>query len=262
MKIKRILFYLREFFFPAGCALCGVTLTSMDETWYGLCGSCRNDMLLCGGEEESCDLCGRPLISEKGRCLSCRNGEDRHFDRVITLYPYTGKYRKLLAAYKFNKNLAVGCFLAERIRESVRRLNITEDFVMVPVPPRPGKIRKTGWDQIEYLAKLLARGQAKEGKKFYVAVNNFRSKKHIATSAENIRVSRCLKRLPSISQKKLNREDRRKNLKGRILLTRTPPKTAIVFDDVITTGSTLDACAAVLKAGGAEKVYGICLFYD
>jgi predicted amidophosphoribosyltransferase len=75
-------------------------------------------------------------------------------------------------------------------------------------------------------------------------------------------VFRCLKRLPSTSQKKLNREDRQKNLKGRILLARRPPPNVIVFDDVITTGSTLDACAAALKTGGAVKVYGLCLFYD
>jgi predicted amidophosphoribosyltransferase len=102
------------------------------------------------------------------------------------------------------------------------------------VPPRPGKIKKTGWDQIEYLAALL----------------------------EKLSIRRCLKRLPSKSQKELNRENRISNLKGRIILTGTPPETAVLIDDVITTGSTMDTCAEVLKTGGAKRVYGICLFYS
>jgi predicted amidophosphoribosyltransferase len=74
-------------------------------------------------------------------------------------------------------------------------------------------------------------------------------------------VNRCLKRLPSKSQKLLNREERLANLKGRIRCVKKPPETAILFDDVITTGATVDACAAVLLEAGAKEVYAVCLFY-
>jgi predicted amidophosphoribosyltransferase len=89
---------------------------------------------------------------------------------------------------------------------------------------------------VEYLARLLGR--------------------------EGLPVYRCLKRLPSRSQKRLNREERLRNLRDRFVLTRPAPATAILFDDVITTGATLEACAGALKNGGTEKVYSVCLFYD
>jgi ComF family protein len=242
MKIAKLIFSIREFFFPRGCALCGASLLDAEETWYGLCRDCRLSL-----QEETgprCSLCGRPLISEIDRCLPCRNGEERSCDRIAVIFPYTGQYRKLLGAYKFGKNLALGHFLEEKLREGIGRLTahgppgalLPPEYVLCPAPPRPGKIRKTGWDQVEYLAKLL------EGDKQPVR--------------------RCLKRLPSHSQKTLDREHRLTNLKGRFVAVKKIPKEVILFDDVVTTGATLEACAAALKAAGAEKVYGICLFYD
>jgi predicted amidophosphoribosyltransferase len=37
------------------------------------------------------------------------------------------------------------------------------------------------------------------------------------------------------------------------------PKTVIIIDDIISTGSTLDACAKILKSAGVERVYGVCI---
>jgi ComF family protein len=156
------------------------------------------------------------------------------------LFPYTGKYRRLLSAYKFGKNPAVGNFLAEKIAEAAA--DFPPEAQIVPVPPRPGKIHTTGWDQVEYLARLLERSGG--------------------GAVHRLTISRCLKRMPSKSQKELGRENRRSNLRGRIASIRQAPRIAVVLDDVMTTGSTLDACAAALKEAGAQTVYGLCLFYD
>jgi ComF family protein len=238
-NVRQVVFFVREYFFPFGCSMCGADLFSDDDAWYGLCGPCRDGIereLEESRAGETCDYCGKPLISEHGRCLSCREGEGRSFDRVKVLFPYTGKYRRLLAAYKFGKNPAVGYFLAEKIMEAVGCF--PPEAQIVPVPPRPGKIRKTGWDQVEYLARLLERNGGAPV------------------------ISRCLKRMPSKSQKELGRENRRSNLRGRIMPVRQVPQIAVVLDDVMTTGSTLDACAAALKEAGSQTVYGLCLFYD
>jgi predicted amidophosphoribosyltransferase len=130
-------------------------------------------------------------------------------------------------------------------------------FIWVPVPPRPGKIRRTGWDQAVSLAGRLD---------LLYRRNRSRLPLRMPPASEAsypcLPVCRCLKRLPSKTQKELNREERKRNLKGRIIRIKEVPRRVLLFDDVITTGSTLDACAEILKEGGAERVYAVSLFYD
>jgi ComF family protein len=234
----------REYLFPAGCAVCGGMLLEAEEAWYGLCRECLSRFEI--EEERRCVSCGRPLISEQGRCLPCREGEGFSFDGAFALWPYAGNYRKLLGAYKFGKTLALGNFLAQKMADALSLFcpfpyqegnSPAGDFSWVPVPPRYGKIKDSGWDQVACLAGKLRR--------------NHRA-----------RVDACLERLPSQTQKKLDRQGRRVNLLGRIRCRRPPPDRVLLFDDVITTGSTLDVCAKTLKESGAKEVFAFALFYD
>jgi len=239
-NLIKILFQLKNFLFPGACAVCGGSLTETEEIRFSLCDPCQLAIAFDKKNvpENKCSLCGKPLISEKDTCLTCRNREGRSYDRLWVLYPYTGKYRKLLTAYKFNKNLALSGFFAEKIMELVTHDPLLKDAVIVPVPPRPGKIKMKGWDQIDYLVKRLKKMNKEQ------------------------KVSCCLRRRKSKAQKHLSRKERMENLKGRIYLKKGAPKTVLVIDDVITTGSTMEVCASVLKEGGAQKVYGLCLLYD
>ena len=247
---KSVIHFLGEFFFPAGCGVCGVMLSGKNEAHDGLCEDCFN--LIKKDKDECCCLCGRPLISEKDYCLDCREfntnendaGKEKPaYDRLICLFPYTGKYRQLLWTFKYGKSRGAARFLSDRLLEAID-LPETEYPVLVPVPPRPGKIRKTGWDQIRFLSGILKKKSP-------------------------FPVFPCLVRLAQDTQKKLKREERKANIEGKIRFStgrgsthKNAPKVCVVYDDVITTGSTMNACAAALKAAGAEKVYGICLFYD
>jgi ComF family protein len=242
-QIIRSLAFLREYFFPGGCAHCGKTLLNGEEAWYGLCRDCL--VLFPVDNAPRCSSCGRPLISEQRLCLPCRQGDPFHFDGGFVLYPYAGKYRELLKAYKFGKFRPLGNFFAERMLHALSRFPPVEPFSFswVPVPPRPGKIRKTGWDQAAYLAGRL-------------------NLLHRRNRERYPSVSLCLKRLPSKTQKGLDREDRKRNLLDKIISVKEVPRRVLLFDDVITTGSTLDACAVALKNAGAREVYTMCLFFD
>jgi len=255
---------LRECFFPNGCAVCGEALLNTMDAFNGLCHKCRDSVLDILKNEIRCQTCGKPLISEVDFCLSCR--EKNQFSAMIvkmrSIFPYFGKSKTLLGSYKFLKNIALGNFftfcLNFALADILLKLKKPEELsgaAWVPVPPRPGKIKKQGWDQIDFLARLLKR----EFNCLHTALS------HKDPSLGNLHllpVRRCLKRLPSRNQKELNREERNRNLKGRILCIKPPPKTAVLFDDVITTGSTLNECAKALLEGGAERVYAVCLFFD
>ena len=127
-------------------------------------------------------------------------------------------------------------------------LRKTGDKVIVPVPPRKGKIRKNGWDQIEELCTFLEKRYG-------------------------FRVLRILERNTSSQQKKLSRTQRLESIKSAYsmcpaqVLERTLkplngrlPDSVCLIDDVCTTGSTLESCAEILKKEGIKTVNAVTLF--
>jgi ComF family protein len=155
------------------------------------------------------------------------------------IFPYTGKYRDLLTAYKFGKNLALANYFAELVVRLVNKREELADARIVPVPPHPGKKKSKGWDQVDYLVRKIEKN-----------------------ASGKIKVTRCLKRKESKVQKSLGRNERINNLRGKIFKRAPAPETALLIDDVVTTGSTLQVCSSVLRKAGSEKVYCLCLFYD
>ncbi|MDR1177642.1 MAG: double zinc ribbon domain-containing protein [Spirochaetaceae bacterium] len=238
---------VREWCFSSGCVVCGGILLNRDDAFYGICESCRNR--LSPVREQRCAHCGRRLVSETSLCMDCRDRTGRSLGPSFSFFPYAGDYRTLMGAYKYGKNRNVGNFLARII---LRKLPLFVDpseipECWVPVPPRPGTLKKTGWDQVAFLCRCLER---------------LRRLEPDGAGLRDFYICPRLRRLPSRSQKELNREDRLSNLKGRIRCTGPVPDRVLLLDDVVTTGATLEAAASVLKEGGASEVMGLTLFYD
>lgn len=112
---------------------------------------------------------------------------------------------------------------------------------VVPVPPRAGKKREKGWDQIDELCKFLHKNYG-------------------------VKILPCLKRLSKNQQKKLNRESRLLTkghsfaLKNERISGKKLPREVVLIDDVMTTGVTAESCCSVLKKAGIEKVDVLALF--
>ncbi len=102
------------------------------------------------------------------------------------------------------------------------------------------KKKKKGWDQVEHIVKIL--------------------NKRYSIKSENV-----LCKTGTIDQKKLNMVERRKNIKGKISISRNSCifKTEyLLIDDVFTTGATADECSRLLLSGGAENVSILTIAID
>lgn len=187
-----------------------------------------------------CQKCGRPLLSAIDLCVDCRNlGMLKSIDKVIPLFPYDAVGQDALIAWKLRGKRSLSRVFAGFLAVFISSSPELRGLDIVPVPPRPKKIREKGWDQIRELCSVLS-------------------------GTYSLPVNDCLRRTSSLQQKKLGRSARFTNIKGSVLMkegARTGDS-AIVLDDLMTTGSTLDACADELKNAGCGKVYGLTLFYD
>lgn len=179
-------------------------------------------------------VCGKHLnFEEDVKCADCAKSE-RKFDKGLALYEYKS-IKDSVFAFKNMKRPDYGRFygrmMAEYLGTAVRGM---KPDAIIPIPLDPGKMKDRGYNQSEILAKALA-----------------------MECGVPVRTDILLKRKIGKAQKKLNREERQNNIKKAFHIDQNDVKlkTVLVVDDVYTTGATIDAAAAALKAKGVDKVY-------
>lgn len=218
------------------CCVCGGE--TYRDTAFPLCDACEReaDEAAIRPEEARCGRCGKPLVSEHRVCTRCREGEFA-YDEAFPLFRYRGAAREIILAYKSRNRRSLSAWFAHRLASALR--DRFEDMPVVPVPPRLGKLRARGWDQVEKLAGKLE-------------------------STYGVSILRILERAGGAEQKALSLAARAANAKGKFAVKHgaMPPSGVVLLDDVLTTGATLSACAEALKAAGAEAVSALVIAAD
>lgn len=205
--------------YPPRCAAC-----RRRGTW--VCADC--DRALPRFAPPWCARCGRP---EDGRPCEC-DGWPAAVTTLRSVAAHDGWLRQAIIAFKYDDEWARADHLAIVLADVVRAVDADAIDALVPVPLHPERLRRRGYNQSALLADRVG---AIVGTPVVAALRRVR---------------------PTPRQVGLSDIERRSNVAGAFApeTVRVEGLRLLLIDDVVTTGSTIAACAETLEAAGAVDV--------
>lgn len=233
-------FDLLNLIYPQACVLCGKVVGIKDK-YEWICSKCERRTFKY--KKEKYDESLTPIIYESHNSI-LKN--EKYFEGLFYLYDYKSIIRMLILNYKFRDNSYISRFFASEILKSKKFNEIIAryDIIMsVPIDKKSESIR--GYNQTALIFKYLSK---------YI------DKKEIKICTDNLVKIKRTKRQSSLSG-----IEREKNVSGAFSLLRPAEivgKSIIIFDDIYTTGSTINEISKLLKSNGAARVLAVTLAKD
>jgi ComF family protein len=168
----------------------------------------------------------------------------KYLDGIFTATDYSDKFvRTAIHYFKFRFIKELANPLAQLLIIFFEKIKINlKDPIIIPVPLNKKRFLERGFNQAELLAKIFA--------------------EHFNYLLMTDLIERSRNTPHQIG---LNKERRLTNVQGAFRISPAKfiqNKNIILIDDVVTTGSTLEEMAKVLKENGASKVYGFSVAKD
>lgn len=223
--INKIKEFILDLIFPKTCFGCG-----KEGLWF--CKTCKKEIKLI--KTQTCYLCKR--ISLKGKiCSKCKSHSN--LSGVVVTTKYEGLIKQSVCALKYEGLSDVSRDLTKLMIKCLKENKLTGDYLVVPIPLHKKKFYERGFNQSELLATEICNYFTWQMSKKLIKIKN--------TSSQ-------------VGQKGILR---RKNLKNAFMWRgeNITKKNILLVDDVLTTGSTLEEAARVLKVSGAKKIWAIVL---
>lgn len=234
MMKRSLISRLLDLIFPPKCVICGEVVGAHEV----LCAECFDRYK--SERAKPCKICGRPAP----KCNCGRHGEiGTHICSAFYVQYSEDKdsvIGKMIFTLKRHRNVRLAELFAREasaaIMKHLKTSRIDLDGCIITFPPRSEKaFDKYGFDHAELVAEKIS---------YYTGIP----------------LAYALERFGGGEQKTLDMMDRLANARDTLGLrdgVDVKDKTVLLFDDVITTGSTMIASAELLRKAGAEEVIAV-----
>jgi len=233
MNLAEILHDISSVIFPSQCLGCAEILNAGENRIF--CPACQAKVNVISGA--ICSVCGInfPDSPSPGHlCGDCLENKP-FFSCARAVFSYDSFILEAIHRFKYHRDFAAGETLASFMADfAFPDVNFSEYTMVMPVPLHIKKLRQRGFNQSLILAKAV-------GKKHKIPVD--------FSLLKRIRFTE--------SQTGMNKDERRKNIRGAFEITageKIAGQNIILVDDVFTTGATANECAKTLLKAKAEKV--------
>lgn len=214
---------LLDIVYPRRCPSC-----RQRGAW--VCAECLDETELF--QEPVCAGCGVPLALHACHCTNMASG----LAQVRSVGPFSGWLREAILNFKYHDEWARAEHLGLELAQVVATMPPVD--ALVPVPLHRSRLRSRGYNQSALLA-------------------------NVAGDIHRVPVLDAISRTRSTAQQTtLSAAERAANVAGAFALAPgfdPAGRSLLLIDDVVTTGSTLNACAELLAEHGAAVVRAVTL---
>lgn len=187
-----------------------------------------------------CQLCGIDAQQSHSLCQQCWQQLPWLKDTILRQHRpiqialnYTFPIDRIIQSYKYEQQL----HFQNLLTQSLMSLNLSQVQAIVPMPISTERLRERGYNQMLIIANRMAHQL-------------------------NIPVWQPVLRLAQHSQKGLSRVERMQNIEQQFQIIKSERRKyrkVLIIDDVVTTGSSVDALANALEKLGCQQIEIACI---
>lgn len=172
-----------------------------------------------------------------------KGDKSKYYDYQVKTFKYKGKVRSKIIDYKFNEKSYMCHTFQKMITKNEKIYSFLKKYdIILYVPMFKKQEHKRGYNQTYLIAKEIGK-----------------------TLGVSIEKSNLTKIKDTKKQSTLTKEERKTNVKDAFVIKkpeRIVNKKVILFDDIFTTGNTVNECSKVIKMAGAKEIAILTIAVD